>query len=227
MRLGVINLSIKNDALLLKQLDKFYRKENIQWVALIWQKYYSNTVPHLAREKGSFWWKDILRLHTQYRGVAICNPNQGDTISFWDDIINGVLHSEKFPHLLHFARDPAISLFTLRNANNLLDCFRIPMSRAAYNEFLDLQDTLNNLPPINPNSKDSWHFIWGQRRFLACHFYHYQFRELRPSRAILGIWKTKCIPKIKFFAWLLLNDRLNTRNILRRRKKVLDEDTTV
>jgi hypothetical protein len=36
-----------------------------------------------------------------------------------------------------------------------LDCFRIPMTRAAYNEFLDLQDFLNNLPPINPNSKDS------------------------------------------------------------------------
>jgi hypothetical protein len=36
--LGVINLSIQNDALLLKQLDKFYRKESIQWVALIWQK---------------------------------------------------------------------------------------------------------------------------------------------------------------------------------------------
>jgi hypothetical protein len=80
--LGVINLSIQNDALLLKELDKFYRKENIQWVALIWQKYCSNTVPHLAREKGSFWWKDIFQLHTQYRGVAICNPNQGDTISF-------------------------------------------------------------------------------------------------------------------------------------------------
>ena len=59
--LGVINLSIQNDALLLKQLDKFYRKENIQWVNLIWQKYYIDVVPHLAKEKGSFWWKDILR----------------------------------------------------------------------------------------------------------------------------------------------------------------------
>jgi hypothetical protein len=64
---------------------------------------------------------------------------------------------------------------------------------------------------------------WGQRRFLSSHFYRYQFRELRPSRAILDIWKTRCIPRIKFFAWLLLNDRLNTRNILRRRRKVLDE----
>jgi hypothetical protein len=97
------------------------------------------------------------------------------------------------------------------------------MTRAAYNEFLDLQAFLNYLPPISPSSKDSWHLIWGQRRFLSSHFYQYQFRELTPSRAILDIWKTKCIPRIKFFAWLLLNDRLNTRNILRRRRKVLDE----
>jgi hypothetical protein len=33
--LGVIKLSIQNDALLLKQLDKFYRKGNIQRVTLI------------------------------------------------------------------------------------------------------------------------------------------------------------------------------------------------
>jgi hypothetical protein len=221
--LGVVNLSIQNDALLLKQLHKFYSKADIQWVALIWQKYYNNIVPYLTRERGSFWWKDIFRLHTQFRGVATCNPNRGDTVSFWEDIIDGVIHFEKFPHLLHFARDPAISLFALRSTDNLLNCFRIPMTRAAYNEFLELQAFLNYLPPISPGSKDSWHLIWGQRRFLSSHFYQYQFRELRPSKAILDIWKTKCIPRIKFFAWLLLNDRLNTRNILRRRRKVLDE----
>jgi hypothetical protein len=102
-------------------------------------------------------------------------------------------------------------LFALRTTDNLLSYFRIPMTRAP------------QFPPISPGSKDSWHLIWGQRRFLSSHFYRYQFRELRPSRAILDIWKTKCIPRIKFFAWVLLNDRLNTRNILRRRRKVLDE----
>lgn len=52
--LGIINLSLQNEALLMKQLDKFYGKENIQWIKLIWQKYYIEEVPHLAREKGSF-----------------------------------------------------------------------------------------------------------------------------------------------------------------------------
>jgi hypothetical protein len=157
------------------------------------------------------------------RGVAVYHPNQGDTISFWDDIIGGTMQSEKFPHLLHFVKDPTISVCSLRHAEHLIDQFRIPMTRAAYNEFLELQEFLSSLPPIDLTAKDSRHFIWGQHRYFACHFYQYQFRELRPSKSILWIWESKCIPKIKFFAWLLLNDRLNTRNMLKRRRKVLEE----
>ena len=33
--LGVINLTLQNEALLLKQLDKFYKKIDVQWVKLI------------------------------------------------------------------------------------------------------------------------------------------------------------------------------------------------
>ena len=38
-----------------------------------------------------------------------------------------------------------------------------------------------------------------------------------PHDAFAWIWKGKNTPKIKFFCWLLLSDRLNTRNMLRRR----------
>jgi len=44
-----------------------------------------------------------------------------------------------------------------------------------------------------------------------------------PHPAVIWIWKSKCISKINFFAWLVLNDRLNTRNMLRRRRKYLEE----
>jgi hypothetical protein len=107
--LGIINLSLINDALLLKLLDKFYRKEKVQWVSLVRGKYYTDEVPHLAREKGSFWWKDLLRLHVLYRGVACCNPNKGDTVSFWDDLIDGRIYSQRFPSLFAFAKEPRIS----------------------------------------------------------------------------------------------------------------------
>jgi hypothetical protein len=224
--LGVINLNVQNDALLLRQLDKFYKQEKIQWVSLIWQKYYNGTVPHLAREKGSFWWKDILRLNVHFRGVAMCIPNHGNTISFWEDLINGRVHSYIFLHLLGFAKDPRISLWALRQSAPLLNCFRIPMSREANNELLQLQNFLDDLHPVDQDGKDSWIYIWGQHKYSSNKYYHYHFTHIQPDLTILWIWKSKCILRVKFFAWLLLNYRLNNKNILRRRRKFLEDGYT-
>jgi hypothetical protein len=44
--IGIINLHLHNDALLMKHLSKFYNKENIPWVRLIENRYYTNQVPH-------------------------------------------------------------------------------------------------------------------------------------------------------------------------------------
>ena len=57
--LGIINLRLQNDALLMKHLSKFYNKADLPWVRMVWTRYYTNRVPHAAREVGSFWWKDI------------------------------------------------------------------------------------------------------------------------------------------------------------------------
>lgn len=51
--LGVVNLTLQNEALLLKELDKFYNKKDVQWVKEILNRYYTNGVPHLKGEKGS------------------------------------------------------------------------------------------------------------------------------------------------------------------------------
>jgi hypothetical protein len=48
--IGVLNLRLHNDALLLKQLNKFYAKSDVPWVHLIWSKYYQSKVPHGSRE---------------------------------------------------------------------------------------------------------------------------------------------------------------------------------
>ena len=85
--LGIICLRSQNVALLLKHLDKFYNKRDIPWVNLIWSTYYANgEVPHATQEKGSFWWKDILKLCDKFRGVAACSVGDGSTVLFWLDI---------------------------------------------------------------------------------------------------------------------------------------------
>ena len=84
--LGVLNLQLQNDALVLKSLDKFYNKREIPWVQLVRWKYYQGKVLHAAREVGSFWWKDILRLSNLFRGIACCAIGDGSTVLFWDNI---------------------------------------------------------------------------------------------------------------------------------------------
>jgi hypothetical protein len=186
----VVNLAVQNNALLLKQLDKFYWKADVQWVSLIWHKYYQNVIPHLAREKGSFWWKDILRLHVLYRCVAVCLPSRGDTVAFWEDVIDGNLHSVTFPNLAGYAKDPKASLWKHRNKGNLINCFNISMSRAAYNEFLLLQHYIDSLSAPDRCVNDSWRFIWGHQVYSSSKYYQYQFKNLTPRRVLLWVWKS-------------------------------------
>jgi hypothetical protein len=61
------------------------------------------------------------------------------------------------------------------------------MSRAAYNEFLSLQNELADLPHINLDDKDTWSFIWGSNFYSSSNFYQLQFRELHPEKAIIWI----------------------------------------
>ena len=65
-------------------------------------------------------------------------------------------------------------------------------------------------------------FIWGSNIYSSQKFYAFSYRNMTTSPSFTWLWKSKCIPRIKFFGWLLFVDRLNTRNMLRRRHYHLD-----
>src|SRR6185312_7319260 len=83
--LGVLNLKTQNEALLLKNLHKFYNNVDTPWVQLIWDKHYQNGKLPSHIKKGSFWWRDTLKLLDKYKGMAICNIQDGSTCLFWTD----------------------------------------------------------------------------------------------------------------------------------------------
>jgi hypothetical protein len=53
-------------------------------------------------------------------------------------------------------------------------------------------------------------------------FYHLAYKNIQPSRPFIWIWDSKCSNKLKAFIWLMMMDRLNVRNILRRKKFKLE-----
>jgi hypothetical protein len=57
---GILNLTIHNETLLMKNLHKFLNRL-IPWINLIWNNYYRAGKIPSKNKIGSFWWKDITR----------------------------------------------------------------------------------------------------------------------------------------------------------------------
>ena len=79
---GVLNLTIQNQELLIKQLHKFYNRVQVPWVQLVWNTYYHNRIPHATELCGSFWWKDICQLLDKFIVVSKCSFGDGVTVLF-------------------------------------------------------------------------------------------------------------------------------------------------
>jgi len=220
--LNVINLRLQNDALLLKQLHKFYNKVDVPWVKLVWNKYYVGKVPHECREMGSFWWRDVMRLNTIYRGVARCTLGDGSTVSFWDDLWSDSIMFAQYPRLHSYARNKSISVQELMMHEDLDDIFVLPLSTQAYEEMMDLQNHLVTLE-YDDSTADFWTMLWGPQ-YSSWRFYNHVFSGMASTPYFKVLWKSQCTPRVKFFAWLVLMDRLNTKTMLRRRHLNIQDD---
>jgi hypothetical protein len=75
--MGIISLATQNDALLLKNLHKFYNRMDLTWVQLIWDNYYRNGSFPDGRPKDSFWWRGLLKLPTQLKGISSVQVQNG------------------------------------------------------------------------------------------------------------------------------------------------------
>ena len=68
--LGVLDLKVQNEGLLLKFLHKFFNKLDIPWMQLVWERYYVDSIPHATNVCGTFWWRDLVHLMPIYRGIT-------------------------------------------------------------------------------------------------------------------------------------------------------------
>lgn len=62
-----------------------------------------------------------------------------------------------------------------------------------------------------------WTYIWGSNVFSSRKAYKQLSGQANVHPVYKWIWKSSCQPKHKVFFWLLVTDRLSTRNILGRR----------
>lgn len=214
--LGVLNLYVQNEALLLKFLHKFYNRLDIPWVTLIWNTYYTASVPHAVDPCGSVWWRDIMQLSSSFRGISKVQIHCGTTALFWKDLWLKGIPSETHPRAFSYSKDEDLSVRKMLLNSDLGMVFHLPLSVQAHAEVRQLQEETSNSAIVD-NSSDIWTYIWGAKDYKASAYYAFYFRDVQVHQTFKWLWKTKCIPRIKVFGWLLMSDRLNTRNMLKRR----------
>jgi hypothetical protein len=85
--------------------------------------YYQNGKLPGQQKKGSFWWRDIIKLTNLFKGVAIPKVQEGSTILFWQDLWNEQILQQQFPELFSFALNPNATVKAVLNAPNWLRIF--------------------------------------------------------------------------------------------------------
>lgn len=212
--LGVLNLKVQNDAMLLKLLHKFYNKFDTPRVHLIWGSYCTTTVPHAASPCGSFWWRELIKLMPACRGVSKVKIGSGATTLFWKDNWSNCIIADNYPRVFSYTTLEDASVNQLLTITSIDQGFHLPLSVQAHEELRTLQQNVRSLEITDAN--DTWTCTWGASESKTTAYYTVFFREMIVHDAYKWLWNAKSIPKLKVFGSFLLSDRLNARNMLKR-----------
>jgi hypothetical protein len=146
--------------MLIKHLHKFYNKD-VPWVQLIWNILYSNgQIPHASPEKGSFWFRDLMKFSDHFRGIAMATTGAGDTIMLWRDVWNGHHTMTELPRLYSYAKITKISVAQYLNNPDVHQNYHTPISLEASQELTTLNQIILEVQG-NQQDRDRWTYIWG------------------------------------------------------------------
>ena len=142
------------------------------------------------------------------------------TVLFWSDLWNDNVMQSKFSRLFSFAKNKKISVLQFLSNNNLQSQFHLPLSEQAYQEYQRMQDYIKKYTGSTRYKRLLALYLGKQH--TSSKFYKISYRNVQPPAPFLWIWDSKSSNKLKVFSWLMIMDRLNTRNLLKRKKHKLE-----
>ena len=97
----------------------------LPWVHLIWEKYYSNgKLPNHTR-KGSFCWKDVLKLLDKFKGMATISIQYGESWLLSEDLWLGQVPKIAFSELYSFTKKPIWTVAAAKASEPLIESFHL------------------------------------------------------------------------------------------------------
>lgn len=205
-------------------VEKFLNKDPLPWVQLIWEKYYSHSLPE-SKLEGSSWWKSHLKLLVEYNKSSVCKLGNGQATLLWHDNWLDQPLKERFPELLSFAKSDSLYVHDWNRTEDQIQLFHTPLSTQAYNQFTQMQNLIQLQQ--NEHVKDTWTCNSQKSKYSSITMYHHLCQQQQEQHIYKWLWKSSCRLRNKIFFWLLLHDRVNTRNLLKRKYFPLESYTCV
>ena len=160
----------------------------------------------------------MFKLTQIYRSITTSEIHNGRTTLFWKDIwLENELLCEKFPHLYSFVLNEDASVADMSSSHVPSHHFMLPLSVEAYDEREQILQTLASVDHTS-ELEDIRIFAWGNKQFTSAEYYNFIFSGLSTKDIYQKVWKSKAPPKLKVFVWLLIRDRLNTKDMIIRRQ---------
>ena len=111
------------------------------------------------------------------------------------------------------------------NSIDLYQHFHLPLSAQDFDE-LNLIRYMLVSHTRDDTCKDLWFWQGSSKVYKPKLFYGHVFQNETFNHLLCWIWKSSCTIKIKVFAWMLIMDRLNTKDMVDRRHWHMDDGVT-
>jgi hypothetical protein len=214
--LGVLNLEYMNDALLTKWLWNIENSNDL-WQKIITKKYIKGKplISVKQRQNDSQFWKKLLSLREVFFKYCKVVVGNGCKTSFWKNTwIGDCPLAVKFPVLFDLAFDKDISVNKVLTSNFDVLSFRRRMMgnlQVFYGELVDLC-AHHNLS--GQEDRVSW--CIGNKGFTVNSLYKKNSIDQVPVPHRF-LWKSKLPQKIKVFIWLVVRNKILTKDNLKKR----------
>jgi hypothetical protein len=121
----------------------------------------------------------------------------GSTVLLWHDMWENGVRRVQSAELYSFTLMQHISLQQASSMEDLHNLFHLPMSEAAFQQFLTLQTEIDALD-INEEN-DIWSHIWCNAEFSVKKAYNAISGSTQAHPVFNWLWNCKCQPKHKVF----------------------------
>ena len=119
-------------------------------------------------KKGSFWWRDNLKLLDAFKEMAMINIQNGSTCLFWFDLWGGQVQNQTYLELFSFAKkekkEKLLSVQKALEFEPFRKMLHLPLLEEAFQQMQLLRQILQE--QHFSDSADSWQYIWGSLHYF-------------------------------------------------------------